>query len=144
MARTTQVTLRYLPWRLGRISTVAASKSGACLRTMPVTECTKCGSLRPITLIGKSQGKASSEPSATTGTRVFPLSGNSLALSGPHHLVLELLIELVYAAEHGAGPAIADALAVELDDREHLFRRRSYPDLVGRAHFGFGHVPELE
>src|SRR6185503_15643480 len=148
VARTTQVTLRYLPWRLGLISTVAASKSGACLRTMPVTECTKRGSLRPITLIGKSQGKASGEPSATTGTGVLPLGPHlylqRLALAGPHYLLLELLVELVHAAEHGARAAIADALAVELDDRQHLFRRRGDPDLVGGAHFGFGHVPEFE
>src|SRR5918995_427271 len=132
-----QVTLRYLPCRLGRISTVAASKSGACLRTMPVTAWTKRGSLRPMTLIGKSHGKASSEPSATTGTRTFPLKRNRLALARPHHLLLELLVELVHAAEHRAGPALTDALAVELDNGEDFLRRRGDPDLVGGPHLGF-------
>src|SRR5262245_32236285 len=122
MARTTQVTLRYLPWRLGRISTVAASKSGACLRTIPVTAWTKRGCLRPITLIGKSQGNSNGEPSATTGTSGFLLCRYRLALAGAHDLLLELLVELVHAPEHGARAAVADAPAIELDDRQHFLR----------------------
>jgi hypothetical protein len=51
-----QVTERYVPWRLGRSSIVAASKSGACLRTMVSTPCAKRPSFLPITLIGKSVG----------------------------------------------------------------------------------------
>src|SRR6185503_3269365 len=37
VARTTQVTLRYRFWRLGRICIVAGSKSGACLSTTSIT-----------------------------------------------------------------------------------------------------------
>src|SRR5512145_1926428 len=137
MARTTQVTLRYLSWRLGRISTVAASKSGACLRTMPVTDWTKRGCLRPITLIGKSQGNAKGEPSATTGTTGFLLSRHRLALAGAHDFLLELLVELEHAAEHRARAPLADAPAVELDDGEHFLGRGGDPELVGGAHLGF-------
>src|SRR6185503_16624571 len=108
------VTLKYLPWRLGRISTVAASKSGACLRTMPVTAWTKRGCLRPITLIGKSQGNANGEFSATTGKVKF------------------------HSGRYG------HTLAGELDDGQNFLRRRGDPDFVGRAHFGFRDVAELE
>src|SRR5687767_3762298 len=73
-----------------------------------------------------------------------PLSGDRLAFAGAHHLLLELLIGLVHAAEHGAGATIADALAVELDDGEHFLGRRGDPDLVGGAHFRFADGAELE
>src|SRR6185503_20867272 len=112
---------------------------------MPVTDWTKRGCLRPITLIGKSQGKASGEPSATTGTSK-PLSPHffrrGLALARAHHLLLELLVELVHAAEHRAGAAVADALAVELDDGQHFLGRGADPDFVGAAHLGLRHVLE--
>src|SRR5512134_735903 len=67
-----------------------------------------------------------------------------LSLAGAHHLLLELLVELVHAAEHGARAPVADALAVELDDRQNFLRRRRHPDLVGGAHLGFAHFAELE
>src|SRR5688572_22033005 len=115
---------------------------------MPVTEWTKRGSLRPMTLIGKSQGKARGEPSATSGTgtssQARPLCLQSLALARTHHLLLELLVELVHAAEKRTRAAVPDALAVELDDRQHFLRGGSDPDLVGGAHLGFAHFPELD
>src|SRR5687768_613059 len=96
VARTTQVTLKYLPWRLGRISTVAGSKSMACLSTISVTLWAKPRSFLPITLIGKSQGKASGD------------SGRDrLALSSAHYFLLELLVERVHARKNGSRAAIA-------------------------------------
>ena len=44
----------------------------------------------------------------------------TVSLAGAHHFLLELLIELVHAAEHRAGAAVADALAAELDDCQHF------------------------
>src|SRR5262245_12801050 len=58
------------------------------------------------------------------------LGRNRFALAGPHYLLLELLVELVHAAEHRPRAAVADALAVELDDGEHFLRRGGDPDLV--------------
>src|SRR5262245_65016673 len=127
VARTTQVTLRYLPWRLGRICTVAGSKSRACLRTISVTAWAKPRSFLPITLIGKSHGKAS----ADSGTDGLALGGHRLPLSGAHHLLLELLVELVHAAEERSGPPVADRDSVERDDGQHFLGRRADPDLVG-------------
>src|ERR1051326_8608904 len=66
VARTTQVTLRYLPCLLGRICTVAGSTSCTCFSTMSVTVWAKPRSFLPITLIGKSHGNASTE-SGTLG-----------------------------------------------------------------------------
>src|SRR5262245_14729168 len=127
------VTLRYLPCRLGRISTLATSKSGACLRTMSVMFCAKPRSFLPMILIGKSQGKAIAE----SGKKGLLYGRDRLSLAGAHHLQLELLVQLVHAAECRARPAVADLLAVELDDREHFFRRRADPDLVRCAYLGF-------
>src|SRR5256885_7091845 len=42
------------------------------------------------------------------------------------HLALELLVELVHAAEHRPWPAVADLLVVELDDRKHLLRSEEH------------------
>src|SRR5687768_17534019 len=133
VARTTQVTLRYLPCRLGRISTVAGSKSAACLSTISVTACAKPRSFLPITLIGKSQGKASGD------------SGRDrLALSSAHDLLLELLVELIHARKNRPGAAVADACAVERYHRQHLLRRGREPQLVGSADFVLLQRPEFE
>src|SRR3954467_13013442 len=96
VARTTQVTLRYLPCRLGRISIFEGWKSRACRRTISVTVCAKPGCLRPITLIGKSQGNARADSCACTAR---PSGGNRLPLSGAHHGVLEILVQPVHAPE---------------------------------------------
>src|SRR5262245_26170501 len=104
--------LRYLPCRLGRISTLATSKSGACLSTMSVMFCAKPRSFLPMILIGKSQGKAKGDSGR-----------NRLSLAGAHHLLLELLVELEHAAERRPRLAVADLLAVEADDREHFLGR---------------------
>src|SRR5262245_54409420 len=125
--------LRYLPCRLGRISTLATSKSGACLSTMSVMICAKPRSFLPMILIGKSQGKANGD------------SGRDrLSLAGAHDLLLEVLVQLVHAAERRPGLAVADRPAVQADDREHLLRRGADPDFVRAAHLGLGHVAELD
>src|SRR4051812_28605888 len=113
--------LRYLPWRLGRISTLATSKSGACLSTISVMFCAKPRSFLPMILIGKSQGKASGDSGR-----------NRLSLACTHDLLLELLVELVHALELRTRLARADLPAVELDDREHFLGRGAHPDFVGR------------
>src|ERR1700694_356043 len=95
---------------------VAGSKSGADLSTISITVCAKRGSFRPITLIGKSQGKASGEPSATTGIGGCPSGRHRLAFARVHHLLLELLVKLVHAPENGAGLAVADLPAIQRDD----------------------------
>src|SRR5262247_2072426 len=101
--------LRYLPCRLGRISTLATSKSGACLSTMSVMFCAKPRSFLPMILIGKSQGKANGD------------SGRDrLSLARAHDLLLEVLISLEHALEDRAGLAVADLAAVEGHDGEHL------------------------
>src|SRR5215510_15587844 len=99
--------LRYLPCRLGRISTLATSKSGACLRTMSVMFCAKPRSFLPMILIGKSQGKA-----------IADSGRNRLSLACAHHLLLEVLIRLVHALEDRPGLAVADLAAVQRDDGE--------------------------
>src|SRR6267378_741955 len=101
---------------------VAGSKSGACLRTISITVCAKRGSFRPITLIGKSQGKASDEPSATTGMSRCPSDRYCLAFARAHHLLLELLVELVEPPENGAAPAVADPLAIQHNDGQYFLR----------------------
>src|SRR3954468_21037827 len=117
--------------------------SGACLRTMSVTACAKPGCLRPITLIGKSQGNASGELAASTGI-AFGSGGNALSPARAHDLALEVLVELVHPAKHRAGAAVADRATIELDHRQHFLRRRRHPDLVGGAHLGFGNRAQLE
>src|SRR6185436_18935699 len=100
----------------------AGSKSGACFITMSVTAWANPGCLRPITLIGKSQGNASSELSATTGMSAGLSGRQRLAPARAHHLVLEVLIEPVHAPEVRAGPAVAERHAVEPHDGQHLLR----------------------
>src|SRR5438105_306651 len=124
--------------------TEATSKSGACLSTMSVTACAKPGCLRPITLIGKSQGNASGEGSGTTGISGEPSGGDALPAPGAHDLVLEVLVEPIHAPENWSGPGVADRPAVELHDGEHLFRRGGDPELIGAAHLGFGEIAKLE
>src|SRR5919197_4031892 len=103
--------------------TDATSKSGTCLSTISVTACAKPGCLRPITLIGKSQGNASGEGSATTGISGQPSDGYALPAPGAHDPVLEVLVEAVHAPEYGTRPAIAHRASVELHNGEDLFRR---------------------
>src|SRR3954464_1847761 len=124
--------LRYLPCRLGRISTLATSKSGACLTTISVMFWAKPRSFLPMILIGKSQGKANGDSGR-----------NRLSLARAHDLLLELLIELVHAPEYGAGLALADRLAIERDDREHFLGRRRHPEFIRAAHLGLTDVPEF-
>src|SRR5689334_13319971 len=100
--------------------TEATSKSGACLSTISVTACAKPGCLRPITLIGKSQGNASGEGSGTTGISETPLCGYALPAPGAHHLLLEVLIQAVHAPEERSRPAVADQAAVEAHHRQNL------------------------
>src|SRR5262245_49198824 len=123
--------LRYLPCRLGRISTLATSKSGACLSTMSVMFCAKPRSFLPMILIGKSQGKANGDSGR-----------NRLSLARPHHLLLEVLVGLIHALEDRPRLAVADLFSVQGDDREHFLRGRADPELVGGAHFRLAHVPE--
>src|SRR5262249_34543130 len=117
-----QVSERYFPSRLGRISIVAGSKSGACRATTSSTACAKPFCVSPMTLIGNSQGNASSG-----------VSGSGMGRSA-HHLRFVLLVERVRALEHGTGPArvgaAADRLAVERGDRHDLARGRRDPDFV--------------
>src|SRR6267378_2381651 len=101
--------------------TEATSKSGACLSTISVTACAKPGCLRPITLIGKSQGNASGEASGTTGISTQPSDGYALP-PGAHDLVLEILVEAVHAPENRPGPPVTHRPAVEPYDGEHLLR----------------------
>src|SRR6185369_6609818 len=110
--------------------TEARSKSGAYFSTMSVTACAKPGCLRPMTLIGKSQGNASSELSATTGIANCLSGGLRLAPPRAHHSVLEVLVQPVHAAEHRPGLAVADRRAVEAHDGEHFLGRGRDPDLV--------------
>src|SRR3954452_6847951 len=117
VARTTHVTLTYLPCRLSRISIVEAWKSGACRRTISVTVCAKPGCLRPITLIGNSQGNARADSCACTAR---PSGGNRLPLSGAHHRELEILVQAMHAPEYRPGLAAADASAIEVHDRQHF------------------------
>src|SRR5688500_9885383 len=97
VARTTQVTLKFLPWTLGRISTVAGARSMACLSTISVTLWAKPRSFLPITLIGKSQGKASGDSGS-----------DRLALSSAHDLLLELLVELIHARKNRPAAALPE------------------------------------
>src|SRR5262245_11044150 len=126
-----QVSDRYLPSRLGRISSVAGSKSGACRRTTSITACANPFCVSPMILIGNSQGKARTAESA---------SGMD---GGAHHLRLVLLVKRIDTREHRAGPAdvlaAADGAAVERGDRHDLARGRRDPHFVGRAQLGFSH-----
>src|SRR3954464_12876919 len=122
----------YLPCRLGRISTLATSKSGACLTTISVMFWAKPRSFLPMILIGKSQGKANADSGR-----------NRLSLARAHDLLLELLIELVHAPEYRARLALANRLAIERHDREHFLGGRGHPHFVRAAHLGFADVPEL-
>src|SRR5438270_12785030 len=92
--------------------TEATSKSGACLSTMSVTACAKPGCLRPITLIGKSQGNASGDGSGTTGISGEPSGGDALPAPGAHDLVLEVLVEAIRASDTRSLPGGADRSAV--------------------------------
>src|SRR5690606_11056047 len=56
VARTVKVSPRYLPLRLGRISTVAGSKPGSNSRTSAVRVWARSGCALPMTLMGKSLG----------------------------------------------------------------------------------------
>src|SRR5258705_4882008 len=100
---------------------------------MSVTPWAKPGCLRPITLIGKSQGNANGKLSATTGMRTCLSGRQGLAPARAHHLLLEVLVEPVHAPEHGPGTSVADWRAVEPHHGEHFLGRRGHPDLVGRA-----------
>src|SRR5689334_11934440 len=99
-------------------------KSGAYFRTISSTLCAKPPSRRPMILIGKAVGNAIAAS----------VSGGLAFLSCTHDLLLEVLIEPVHLAEHGPGLAVADRLAVERHDRQHLFRGGRHPQLVRRAH----------
>src|SRR5579859_6499225 len=122
------VSERYLPSREGRISIVAGSKSGACRATTSITACAKPFCVRPMILIGNSQGKASSGASGSGMNR------------GAHHLRLVLLVERVDAREHRARAAgvlaAADGLAVQRGDGHDFARGGRDPDLVGTAQLG--------
>src|SRR5256885_4465744 len=111
---------------------------------MSVTACARPGCLRPITLIGKSQGNASGELAASTGKSPRASGGNALSPARAHHLALKVLVELVHPAEYRTGAAVADRAAVELDHRQHFLRRRRHPNLVGGAHLGLGDRAQLE
>src|SRR5712691_10394829 len=126
-----QVSDRYLLSRLGRISSVAASKSAAWRLTTSITACAKPAWVFPMILMGKSQGNAS---------RGVSFSGMS---RGAHHLRLELLVESVDARRNRAGFAAAHALAVERGDRQHFARGRGHPDLVRRAQLALRDGPQL-
>src|ERR671937_2702304 len=124
--------------------TDATSKSGTCLSTISVTACAKPGCLRPITLIGKSQGNASGEGSGTTGISGTPLCGDALPAPGAHDVRLEVLIEAIHPPEYGPRPAVAHRPAVEPHDGKDLLRRRGDPELVGGAHLVFRDVAQFE
>src|SRR4051794_4713292 len=79
-------------------------------------------------------------PRASPGTS----GGDALSPARAHDLALEVLVELVHAAEERPRTAIAEWLAVELDHRQHLFGGGRDPDFVRGAHVGFGNVAELE
>src|SRR3954471_3187539 len=79
-------------------------------------------------------------PGASPGTS----GGDTLSPARAHDLALEVLVELVHAAEQRPRTAIADRLAVELNDRQHLFGGGRDPDLIRGAHGGFANVAELE
>src|SRR6266850_1763899 len=104
---------------------------------MSVTACAKPGCLRPMTLIGKSQGNASNELSATSGIAHCTSGRQRLAPTRAHHPVLEVLVEPVHAAEERPGLAVADRRAVEAHDGKHFLGGRRHPDLVGGTQFGF-------
>src|SRR5687767_12464282 len=63
---------------------------------------------------GKGEGRAVSYDRHGNILSNPPLCLQRLALARAHHLLLELLVELVHAAEKRARATIADALAVEL------------------------------
>src|SRR3954463_385784 len=109
--------LRYLPCRLGRISTLATSKSGACLTTISVMFWAKPRSFLPMILIGKSQGKAKGDSGR-----------NRLSLARAHDLLLELLVQLVHAAEHRPRAPVAYLPAVQTDDGEHFLGGGRHPE----------------
>src|SRR5439155_1666201 len=102
-ARTLQVSERYFPSRLGRIPSVAGSKSGAWRFTTSITACANPTCVFPMTLMGKSQGKA------RTGESFSGMGG------GAHHPGFVLLVQRV------------DALADAHQDRLHatLIRRET-------------------
>src|SRR5438309_10145485 len=118
-------TLFRSPSRLGRIPSVAGSKSGAWRFTTSITACANPACVFPMTLIGNSQGKA------RTG-KSFSGMGRST-----HHPGFVLLVQRVDALAQGPSfPCIfapADRLSVERRDGEHLPRGRGYPDFVRRA-----------
>src|ERR1700675_2408051 len=108
----------YLPWRLERVSRVPGTKSGACRSTISITAFVKPPSLRPMILIGKAVGKASS--AAASGGLPF--------LSCTHDLLLEFLIQRMDAAEHRPGLAAGHRLAVQRHDGEHFLGGGRNPD----------------
>src|SRR2546427_11712250 len=120
-----QVSDRYFPSRLGRIPSVAGSKSGAWRFTTSITACANPACVFPMTLMGKSQGKA------RTGESFSGMGG------GTHHPGFVLLIQRVDALANGPSLsrifAPADRLSVERRDVEHLPRGRGYPDLIRRG-----------
>src|SRR5262245_23046823 len=116
-----QVSERYLPSLLERISSVAGSKSGAWRFTTSITACAYPAWVSPMTLMGNSQGKA------RTGASLSGMGG------GAHHARLILLVQPVDLHAYRAGLSRADRLAVERGDGKHLARGRGHPDLVGGA-----------
>src|SRR5690348_17801200 len=100
-----------------------------------------------MTLIGKSHGNASGERSASTAISTRLSDGNGLPATCAHHLALEVLVQAIHLPENGSRPAIADRLAIEAHDRQHLLRGRGNPDLIRRAHVGLRseeHTSELQ
>src|SRR6266446_1279395 len=130
-----QVSERYFPSRLGRISSVAGSKSSAWRLTTSITAWANPACVLPMILMGNSQGNA------RTGASYSGMS------RGAHHPRLVLLVERVNALADRPGLSrlfpSADRLSVESRDREHLPRRRSHPDLLGRAQLALGDRPHL-
>src|SRR5258707_5348575 len=126
-----QVSERYFPSRLGRISSVAGSKSGAWRFTTSITACANPACVFPMTLMGKSQGNA------RTGESFSDMDGG-----GTHHLGLVLLVQRVDAGADGPSLsrvfAPSDRLSVEGCDGEHLPRGRGDPDFVRRAQLALG------
>src|SRR5260370_8057122 len=121
-----QVSERYLPSRLGRISRVAGSKSSACRLTTSITACANPACVFPMILMGNSQGNA------RTGASYSGMS------RGAHHLSLVLLVERVNALADRPGLSrlfpSADRLFVECRDRKPPPQRRSPPALSPPPH----------
>src|SRR3954453_2910824 len=95
---------------------------------MATTASPNPGWFLPRTLMGKSSGY--SIRLGSSGMRGF---------SRVSQRAFHFLKQCIDPFEHRAGAALTNRLAVELADGEDLARGRRQPQLIGRAHFRFGH-----